>query len=208
MGKWLIMAFATLTLSYIYFLGQIVIHNCVHGTQFTRTRTNRIVGIILCSVQLVHFDGWRVAHLAHHRYTNTDRDPHRVDRPLLPYLATHYFRVAKAVWQPFRYLAAVIPPMTVAVGVIRWQYSAGHGMRGIAWTMLFWIIPIIASHLLVAHFNYVTHVGLPSGRGSDTRDFRHGIWRAVNAITFNFYLHADHHLRPSRLVPQYPEDGP
>ena len=41
------------------------------------------------------------------------------------------------------------------------------------------------------------------GRGHDTRSFNEGIWRVINVLTFNFYLHAEHHLSPSVPIPQY-----
>ena len=55
--------------------------------------------------------------------------------------------------------------------------------------------------MLVAHFNYIGHVDLPSGRGKDTRSFKHGLWKVVNLLTFNFYHHAEHHFKPSEAIP-------
>ncbi len=88
-----------LFLGYVYYLGQIAIHNCVHYTLFKKRKLNKIVGTVLCSIQLTHFEGWRAAHLMHHRFAQSERDPHRVDRYMLPYIVTHYFRVAPYVWE-------------------------------------------------------------------------------------------------------------
>jgi len=190
-----------LLLCYLFYLGQIAIHNCVHGILFRSRSLNKLVGNILSSIQLMHFEGWKVAHMQHHKYANSERDPHRVDRSLLPYVVTHYFRIARAVWQPGRFFAAIVPPLLVAGGIIVWQALLGYGARGAGWVLLFWLVPVVASHLLVAHFNYITHAGLPAGFGQDTRSFSHGLWRVVNLASFNFYLHAEHHLRPSQAVP-------
>jgi fatty acid desaturase len=190
-----------LFLSYLFFVGQIVIHNCVHGSLFHRRTLNRLVGTVLCSIQLMHFEGWKAAHMRHHKYANGEGDPHRVDRPLLPYIITHYFRIAQAVWQPTRFCIAISPPLILAGTVIAWQASVGHAARGVAWFALFWLIPTMASQALIAHFNYMTHVGLPPGWGRDTRSFSHGIWRLVNLLTCNFYLHAEHHRKPSQAIP-------
>lgn len=187
---------------YLYYLGQIVIHNCVHASLFRSRPANRWVGTVLCSLHLVHFEGWRVAHLQHHKAPNTESDPHRVDRPMLAYVLSHYFRIAKLVWQPKRYFAATLPPAILAIAIVVWQWTAGHGLRGLRWVVLFWLVPMVVSHLLVAHFNYITHEGLPAGRGQDTRSFNSGLWWLVNKLTFNFYLHAEHHLKPTQPVPR------
>lgn len=195
---------AVAVLCYLFFLGQIGIHNCVHNTLFRSPALNRRVGAVLASLHLVHFEGWKNAHLQHHRYANTPRDPHLVDRSLLAYVATHPFRIARAVWQPTRFFAAVAPPILIATAVVVWQAASGRPLRGLYWVALFWLVPLIVSHALVAHFNYVTHVDLPSGRGRDTRNLEGGLWRLANALTFNFYLHREHHLWPSVPIPKTP----
>lgn len=190
-----------LILGGLFYLGQIAIHNCVHCSMFRKRETNEWVGKLLCSMQLMQFDGWRVAHMLHHRFTNTERDPHCVDRPLIPYLLTHYYRITMAVWNPRRHLKAVVPPLALAGAFIVWQAIAGHGTRGLVWVVVYWLIPVTISQLLVAHFNYATHVGLPPDRGHNTRDFDGGIFTVINWITFGFYRHAQHHLKPSKAIP-------
>lgn len=190
-----------LLLCYLFYLGQIVIHNCVHASLFRMRSLNKLVGTILCSIQLMHFEGWKVAHMRHHKFTNGEGDPHRIDRPLLPYIVTHYFRIARSVWQSTRFACAVAPPLLAAGGLILWQVSSGHAARGFEWVALYWLVPTIGSHVLVAHFNYITHAGLPTGFGVDTRSFSRGLWRIVNLLSFNFYLHEEHHLRPSLPIP-------
>ncbi len=200
---WLRDLLIVLFLGYIYYLGQITIHNCVHYTLFKRKQWNKVVGYVLCSIQLTHFEGWRIAHMMHHKHTNTERDPHRVDRHLLPYLATHYFRVSKSVWEPRLYALAVLPPILIAVAVIASQASVGEPLRGVRWVSMYWLLPLIISHLLVAHFNFITHAEMPYGRGHDTRSFNDGIWRVINFFTFNFYLHAEHHFAPGDAIPKF-----
>ena len=192
---------AALLLSYVAYLGQIAIHNCVHCTLFSYRPANRWFGVAIGSLLLVGFEGWRAAHLMHHGYCNQERDPHRVDRPLIPYLLTHYYRITRAVWSPRKHLTAIAPPLVVAAGIIGWQATLGHAARGVFWVTVFWFIPVVVSHLLVAHFNYITHVGLPPGRGRNTRDFTTGLWPVVNFFTFGFYRHAQHHLHPTAPVP-------
>ncbi len=192
-----------LFLGYVYYLGQIAIHNCVHYTLFKKREINKIVGTVLCSIQLTHFEGWRGAHLMHHRFTQSERDPHRVDRHMLPYIVSHYFRIAKYVWEPKRFFKAISPPIVIALAIVVWQAAIGEPLRGLMWVMLYWLIPVMISHALVAHFNFITHAELPYGRGHDTRSFNDGIWRVINALTFNFYLHAEHHLSPSIPIPEY-----
>lgn len=190
----------TLPLSYLFFLGQILIHNCVHASAFKSRRVNRAVGSALAGIQLMHFDGWRVAHMIHHRHCNTAADPHRVDRPLLPYVLSHYFRISRAVWDARLFFRAIALPVTVAIAVVVWLAAQGAPELGVAIVVFNWLIPTAVSHALVAHFNYVTHVGLKSGRGSDTRSLKKGIWKLINFLTFNFYFHAEHHLYPARKL--------
>lgn len=187
---------------YLFYLGQIMIHNCAHNLLFCRSkRWNSAAGHVLCAMQLTAFGGWRAAHMLHHRYTNSERDPHRVDRPLVPYILTHYYRIVKALWYPKPFVITIAPPILIALGIIGWQASTGHGARGLLWVTQFWLVPTIISQMLVAHFNYIGHVNLPTGKGKDTRSFKHGLWRIVNVLTFNFYCHAEHHLKPSEAIP-------
>ena len=194
-----------LVLCYLYYVGHtVVVHNCAHGSLFRRRkRLNWVVGNVICSTQLMHFEGWRIAHMLHHRFANTPNDPHYIDRGMIPYLFTHYLRVAMVLGAPGRLMKSIGPTLLIVAGVVVWQAATGHLLRGIAWVTAFWAIPVIFSQLAVAHFNYATHVGLSQGRGKDTRNLDTGIWRLINRLTFNLYLHAEHHLRPSEAIPRY-----
>ena len=91
----LVIIFIILVECYLFYLGQIMIHNCAHNLLFYRSkRWNKIVGHVLSSMQLIAFEGWRAAHMLHHRYANSSKDPHHVDRPLIPYTLTHYYRMS------------------------------------------------------------------------------------------------------------------
>lgn len=189
-------------------LSQVAIHNCVHRTFTGNKRGDRAIGLVLASIQLTHFDGWKAAHLLHHRFTNTDKDPHGVDRPLLPYLLSHYWRITRAVWNPKQHVMALLPPLLASAAVVGWQAWAGQPLRGLLWVSLGWLVPVVVGHLWVAHFNYATHVGLPTKRGQNTRDLTGGLWSLVNLMTFNFYHHKQHHLRPSERIPRLPTEAP
>lgn len=196
----------SLVTCYVYYVAHtVVLHNCAHYSLFRSRRMNALLGNIICSVQGMHFEGWRIAHMLHHRFANTERDPHCVDRPLIPYILTHYLRIAMMLGSPLRLLKSVGPTLLIVVGVIVWQASAGHWMRGLACVAAFWAVPVLFSQAMVAHFNYITHVGLSPGRGRDTRNLTHGIWPLINFFTFNLYLHLEHHLRPGKAIPQLPE---
>lgn len=187
---------------YFFYLGQIAIHNCAHNLLFSHSkRWNKIVGHTLCSMQLVAFKGWRAAHMLHHRYTNSAKDPHHIDRPFIPYILTHYYRITKVVWDPKPFFLTISPSILIAFAIIVWQASTGYRARGLVWIIQFWLIPTIFSHALIAHFNYISHVNLPPGRGEDTRSFKQGFWKIINLFTFNFYHHAEHHLKPSEAIP-------
>jgi fatty acid desaturase len=188
-------------MSYLFFLGQIVIHNCVHGSACRTRNGNRLVGQVLASMQLANYEGWRAAHLLHHRYTNDARDPYRIEMPAVPYIVSQYFRHVREFWDGRKYIVAIAPPIGLACVVILWQAQVGQFSRGLVWVGCFWLLPTMLSHMLVAHFNYITHVGLPQGRGEDTRSFYRGAWRVINKLTLNFYLHREHHLSPGEAIP-------
>jgi hypothetical protein len=126
-----------------------------------------------------------------------------VDRYLLPYLATHYYRIAKLTWEPKRFFAAVLPPVLLAAAVVVWSGWDGDLLGGLRLVSVYWFLPLVIAHLLVAHFNFITHAELPYGRGHDTRSFNDGVWRVINLFTFNFYLHAEHHFNPGEAIPTY-----
>ncbi len=86
-----------LFLGYVCYLGQLAIHNGVPYTLFKKKKLNKIVGTILCSIPLTYFDGCWAAHLMRHRFTQSEREPHRIERHMLPYIVTHYFRMAPYV---------------------------------------------------------------------------------------------------------------
>lgn len=187
---------------YVCCLSHVAIHNCVHRTLTGHKDWDRRLGFFLAAVQLTHFEGWRSAHLMHHRFTNQEQDPHRVDRPLIPYLLTHYWRITRSVWNPAQHVRALLPPLAVAGAVVAWQAAVGEPGRGLLAVGVLWLAPVIIGHLWVAHFNYITHVGLPTQRGENTRDLTGGLWPLINRLTFNFYLHKQHHLRPSEPIPR------
>ena len=187
---------------YLYYLGHIVVHMCAHRTLARSPRVNWLIGNLLSSLHLMVFSGWRAAHVLHHRYTNTERDPHRVDCGVVKYLFTHYYKLSKNVWDAAAFWKSVGPPLVIYTGLLIWGYSAGSGDQVVRYGLLF------ASHMLMAHFNYITHVGLPVGRGQDTRTLNRGLMKLVNKLTFNFYCHEEHHLAPGYAVPTPADQRP
>ena len=186
---------------YLYYLAHIVVHMCAHRSLGRSRRVNLVVGNLLSSAHLMVFSGWRAAHVLHHRFTNTEKDPHRVDCSLPVYLLTHYYKLSKNVWDAVSFWKSVGPPLAIYAGLLIWGYSAGFGDQVVRYGLLYWLGPLFASHMLMAHFNYITHVGKPVGRGHDTRSLNRGLMRIVNKLTFNFYCHAEHHLAPGYAVP-------
>ena len=186
---------------YLYSLGHIVVHMCAHRTLARSPRVNWLVGNLISSLHLMVFSGWRAAHVLHHRYTNTERDPHRVDCGMLKYLLTHYYKLSKNVWDAAAFWKSVGPPLVIYTGLLIWGFSSGFGEQVVRYGLLYWLGPLFVSHMLMAHFNYATHVGLPEGRGQDTRSLNRGLMKLVNRLTFNFYYHEEHHLAPGYAAP-------
>jgi len=85
-----------------------------------------------------------------------------------------------------------------AVGALAWLCL---GKVGLLYPLVLWLCPWAIGQLLIADFNYRTHVGLGTAqdsgyRGADTRSFYGGLWRVVNAVTLGFYYHREHHVEP------------
>lgn len=194
--------FTFLLACYATFLAHIVVHMCAHRSLGRHAGFNRLVGNLLSTVHLMNFSGWHAAHMLHHRYTNTERDPHRVDCSLPKYLLLHYIKISKPVWDMRRFLFSVGPPLAVWLSILAYGVSQGRGLEFLQASLLYWLIPVAVSHMLMAHFNYVTHVGKPIGRGQDTRSLDRGLMKVVNLLTFNFYLHEEHHLAPGHAIPR------
>jgi len=186
---------------YIYYLAHIVVHMCAHRSLGRNAKVNKVVGNTLSVVHLMNFEGWRAAHLMHHRFTNTARDPHLVDCSMAKYVLTHYYKISKAVWVPSRFLTTVALPFTAILLAFAWCCTQGYHMTVLKYGGLYWMGPLLVSHMLMAHFNYITHVDKPVGRGQDTRSFKRGLWKVINFMTFNFYCHGEHHLAPGYAVP-------
>lgn len=193
-----------LLLTYLCVVAQVVVHGCVHNSLFGRRKLwNRRVGTWLSWTQFQSFDGWRAAHMMHHRHTNTERDPHRVDRPLVPYLLTHYSRVARSVWTNWGdYLREVAPVPAILLLAAAAIAAAGGGALGLEWAFLYWFLPVTGGHMVVAWFNYWGHVNLPTDRLRHTRSRYDGAWAIGNLLTFNFFLHAEHHRKPAEFRPR------
>lgn len=192
-----------LGMTYVCLFAQVIIHCNVHNSLFSGSKVwNRRVGTVLCWTQLQSFMGYKVVHFRHHRYANTPRDPHYVDRPLLPYILTHYPRISQSYWLGWRVLWNELKwaPLCAAAFML---VCAANGLarEGVVWTLSYWLIPVIGGHVLLAHFNWWGHVNMDRGRGRDTRSGYRGIWRVINFFTLNFYLHAEHHLRPGQAAP-------
>ncbi len=67
-----------------------------------------------------------------------------------------------------------------------------------------WLTPWAIGQILVADFNWRGHVGLPQRSefsnadytGQDTRSYYGPIGRLLSWLTFGFYFHREHHVRP------------
>lgn len=105
---------------YLYYLAHIVVHMCAHRSLGRSRRVNVLVGNLLSSAHLMVFSGWRAAHVLHHRFTNTEKDPHRVDCSLPVYLLTHYYKLSKNVWDAASFWKSVGPPLAIYAGLLAW----------------------------------------------------------------------------------------
>lgn len=81
------------------------------------------------------------------------------------------------------------------------------GPIGIFLAFCWWLAPVVVGQILIADFAYRSHHGLPARAdckpysGQDTWALRDGfVYRSVNWLTWGFYDHRAHHIKPSHSV--------
>lgn len=200
-----------LSLLHLYFYG--IIHELSHNTIFARAKTNIVFGRLLCPLNLVSFHAFKTIHLQHHRFAQIpELDPvctltkrgtpfnpiwylivwpyyavrwyvrHISQHPNRRRLMTHYLAYTAGLYSVFGlgYLLGLLPTM-----------------------LLFWALPVyLGTVFIIGIRNLIEHYGCEASRYRSSRTVTNPL---LNKLTFNSFLHLEHHLWPSASVAQLRE---
>lgn len=206
----------------------VLMHEACHGLLFSNRRINDLIGDIFVAYPLgMSIDLYRVAHLVHHRHTNTARDyDYRVQRKdpdqhfpksgrqmirllLRSLLGLNFYRVARAgrVWSP---LANFHNPRRFG-----FDYRLSLRLRYVVWALLVYSLVLaspwrwqILGLFLIPQFIWANvfnriramaeHVGVPDERElNGTRTVIPNMVDRFFIGPLNVGYHLEHHLFPS-----------
>jgi fatty acid desaturase len=204
-APWLILP---LSLLHLYCYG--IIHELTHNNVFARVKTNIRVGRVLCFLNLVSFHTFKTIHLQHHRFTQIpEKDPvctltkHGVPfNPVWYLIVWPYYAVRWYV----RHISQHRNRRQLLTNYL--GYNAGvYALFGVGFVcgvlptmLLYWMLPVyIGTVFLIGFRNLIEHYGCESSRYRTSRTVTNPL---LNRLTFNSFLHLEHHLCPTASVAQ------
>lgn len=219
----------TLVLAWLVIAGRmhamgVLIHDFAHYRFIPNKKVSEWVGDVLLAWPLLTFvDGYRKNHLAHHRYTNTEKDPDWKIK-----LGTRHFTFPQswqyAIMNLLGYLVGISSYRDMKSIVVRLSDDEGRPLHyqlkrfGFyivmafvffltgAWHgfLLYWLLPFFTFMLLFLYIRSVAeHFGsmdYESELGSSRTVYPY-LWERAFFAPHNVNYHLDHHLYPS--VPFY-----
>ncbi len=200
-----------LSLLHLYFYG--IIHELTHNNIFARARTNIRVGNLLCPLNLVYFHAFKTIHLQHHRFAQIPEiDPvctlnkHGESfNPLWyllvwPFYAVRWYVCHLLQHRRRRRLLANYLGFTLATYAV---FALGWWMGVLPMLLLYWALPVyIGTVFLIGIRNLIEHYGCEASRYRTSRTLTSPL---LNRLTFNSFLHLEHHLWPTATVAQLRE---
>jgi beta-carotene hydroxylase len=205
---WLILP---LSLLHLYFYG--IIHELSHNNIFARARTNILVGHLLCPLNLVYFHAFKTIHLQHHRFAQIPEiDPvctltkHGTSfNPfwyliVWPYYAVRWYVRHISQHRNRRQLLTNYLVFTVSLYAL---FALGFGFGVLSTMLLYWALPVyIGTVFLIGIRNLIEHYGCEPSRYRTSRTLTNPL---LNKLTFNSFLHLEHHLCPTASVARLQE---
>eukprot|EP00033_Pygsuia_biforma_P005247 GCRY01005772.1.p1 GENE.GCRY01005772.1~~GCRY01005772.1.p1 ORF type:complete len:391 (+),score=55.88 GCRY01005772.1:195-1367(+) len=191
-----------------------VLHEAVHNNLSKHRWINEVVGRISIFVlsPIANYPGYRAVHGAHHKYTNTNKDPSCFTRPLPSHLMKtlwNWFTIDVFYWrcylrEVFRrsFLEQFEFCVSGFVSAFLLYFSFFVASSSVLKAFLFcWLIPSrLVIPIIVLVFNYLPHSDYQTYNSvQETRVyvFANPILNAVlSAVTFCSNFHLIHHLHP------------
>ena len=200
-----------LSLLHLYFYG--VIHELTHNTIFARAKTNILMGYLLCPLNLVYFHTFKTVHLQHHRFAQIPEidpvctlDKHgRSFNPIWYLIVWPYFAVrwyVRHITQHRNRRRLLTHYLRYTIGLYA-LFGIGFAYGVLPTMLLYWVLPVyIGTVFLIGIRNLVEHYGCEAGRYRSSRTLTSPL---LNRLTFNSFLHLEHHLWPTGTVAQLGE---
>jgi fatty acid desaturase len=200
-----------LSILHLYFYG--IIHELSHNNIFTRAKTNILVGHLLCPLNLVYFHTFKTVHLQHHRFAQIPEvdpvctlDKHgKPFQPLWyliiwPYYALRWYVRHIKQHRHHRQLQIRYYGYTALIyGVFVLGWAAGW----LSTMLMFWALPVyLGTVFLIGIRNLIEHYGCEPSRYRTSRTLTNPL---LNRLTFNSFLHLEHHLLPTASIAQLRE---
>ena len=200
-----------LSLLHLYFYG--LIHELTHNNIFARAKTNVLVGHMLCPLNLVYFHTFKTVHLQHHRFAQVpevdpvctlkkDGTPFNPFWYLIiwPYYAVRWYVRHIAQHRDRRRLLTRYLAFTAGIYSL---FALGLACGVLSTLLFFWALPVyIGTVFLIGIRNLIEHYGCESTRYRTSRTVTN---RLLNRLTFNSFLHLEHHLLPTASIAQLRE---
>jgi fatty acid desaturase len=197
-----------LSFLHLYFYG--IIHELSHNNIFARAKTNVLVGQLLCPLNLVYFHTFKTVHLQHHRFAQIPGiDPVcTLNKHGQPFNRLWYLIVwpSYAMRWYFRHITQhrnrrrlVSNYVVYTVGIYS-LFAVGLASGVFSTMLLLWALPVyIGTVFIIGIRNLIEHYGCEPSRYRTSRTVTN---RFLNAITFNSFLHLEHHLVPTASIAQ------
>ncbi len=200
-----------LSLLHLYFYG--IIHELTHNNVFARVKTNIFAGRLLCPLNLVSFHTFKTVHLQHHRFAqvpqidpvctlNKHGESYHPLRYLLiwPYHAIRWYIQHISHHKQRRWLWTTYILYTAALYSL---FVIGYFVGVLPFMLLFWGLPVyIGTVFLIGIRNLIEHYGCDASRYRTSRTVTSPV---LNKLTFNSFLHLEHHLWPNASIQQLAE---
>lgn len=214
----------------VFFIGArllalgLLMHESVHGLISKNTTVNDVLAEVFCAWPLfISMRSYRIKHLAHHRYLNTDEDPDYIAKHdenwKFPMSAKKFFSIILVQFSglgvfetlkvmsgkqvkrkkeptPIAYTIARISFYIVVFGIFLYF---NQGM----WLLLYWIIPFATWTQVANRLRRIAEHSSIEGmdHSMQTRTTKHNWFIRLFFAPKNISLHNEHHLYPG--VPYY-----
>jgi fatty acid desaturase len=225
-GLWLVTLAATVVIATRQHALAVLMHDAAHHLLHRNKRVNDFVGNVFVSFPLlVSTHRYRVHHLRHHRYLNTDQDPdlvYRIGPPsraalirqLLAGLvglntmrtlnAVSYFGLIGPLFRPADSESG-LPRADKRLAVVFLLSAAGIIAALGIWldVLIYWLLPMATVLTPILRLRaFAEHAGCPNTNDLDAaRTVDAGIVERMLLAPCNVHYHVEHHLYPS--VPLY-----
>lgn len=188
----------------------VTLHNAVHEN-FKPRVLNEVIGEIGGFFVLFGLAPFRISHILHHAFADTEFDPHPPDgKGFLYFLTTTQLNSILVIRRKFLSFHGE-SVLTHAILVVEMGiYYLGILARIACWLwilgptlMLTFFLPALITNIVVfAHINFATHIKKEDGTSELVNLNGNLYYKTINFIGDGAYFHKNHHTWPKRINPK------